>query len=316
MAPDAPPDTPPDAPVIADAGACESAAGFYVASSTCPGLDDVAFGACIAQTACAATIALEVGTGTAAFALEDDLGLFTDGELGPDVDCTEARVTSTGLDVFCTDRIGAGCMISMTRRDTTLDGLCCIDDAPCGDEQACTLVSVAAGPPVTTACVAREGAVGRGGACTRSTPGDDCEPGLHCSGFGGSADAPTCHALCREPADCMAGEACIASGSAPAMGLCSDACDPFTAGTCGTGRGCAPSDVYAGVGDAVLGAACGTAGTGALGDECATDGCIDGLFCVRDESLALRCSTPCDEAHPCADGECTALGTGDLGACR
>lgn len=317
MPPDAPDDTPDDVPVVPDAGRCAAVEGYYVATSTCPAIDDASFGVCIAQRDCALELSLATSAAPASIALDGMFGTFEDGALATDVTCSELSVESTRLRISCVDRIGIGCEITLQPRPTERAGLCCLEDAACGTDQTCTLVALGAGPPITTACVPDEGEGTSGMACTRGASGDDdCAAGHYCTSLGASGDALVCRALCRSMADCGA-DACIATGTAPALGFCVEACDLFDADGCGAGRGCAPVEAYGSVARSALTGVCADAGPNAVTERCETSGCEAGLVCARNALLELRCVLPCDTAHPCDTGSCVPLTDGDpLGTCQ
>ncbi len=317
MPPDAPGDAPLDVPVTPDVGACPLVEGYYLGSSTCPALDDTSFGACIAQRACALDLALATSPRAAMIELDGMFGAFADGALATDVTCSELVVEASRLRISCVDRIGIGCEVVLQPRSSDRSGLCCLDESACGAGERCTLVALSVGPPITTACVDGDGEGTAGMACTRGGSGeDDCAPGHYCTGLGASGDALACRTLCRRGADCGGG-ACVATGSAPAMGFCVEGCDPFDAGSCGAARACVPIAAYGEIGESALTGVCDDEGAGALDEPCEADGCADGLVCARNALLELRCALPCDDTHPCDTGTCTPLADGEtLGTCQ
>ena len=317
MPPDAPDDAPLDVPVEIDAGRCSAVEGYYLATSTCPALDRTSFGVCIAQDGCRLDLSLATSGVPSVLELEGTFGTFEDGALATDVTCAELSVESTRLRISCVDRLGIGCELVLQPRPTARTGVCCLQDSACAAEETCTLVALGAGPPITTACVPEEGSGTAGMACIRGASGeDDCAAGLYCTALGSSGDALACRALCRSASDCGAG-ACIATGTAPAVGFCVEACDVFDAGACGAERGCTPVGAYGAVGASALTGVCDDAGLSAEGESCELSACEAGLVCARDPLLALRCALPCDETHPCDSGSCVALAEGDpLGACQ
>lgn len=315
--PDAPDDAPLDVPVEIDAGPCADIEGYYVATSTCPAIDDASFGVCIAQDGCDLDLSLATSASPASVELEGMFGTFVDAVLATDVTCAELTVESTRVRISCVDRIGIGCELILQPRASERTGLCCLDDDACDTDQACTLVAIGAGPPITTACVDDEGTGTAGMACTRGASGeDDCAPGHYCTALGAAGDELVCRALCRSGADC-GDDVCIATGTAPAMGFCVEACDVFDAAACGTDRACSPVAAYGAVGVSALTGVCDDAGPTAAGERCETSGCEAGLLCARNALLELRCAPPCDDAHPCDVGSCVALAEDDtLGACQ
>lgn len=315
--PDVPDDAPLDAPIEIDAGRCPTIEGYYLASSTCPALDDASFGVCLAQDGCHLELSLATSASPAEAELDGMFGAFEDAVLATDVTCSELTVESTRVRISCVDRIGIGCELILQPRPTERAGLCCVADSACGAGETCTLVALGAGPPITTACVADEGTGTAGMACTRGASGDDdCAPGLYCTALGVGGDALACRALCRSSADC-GGDACIATGTAPSMGFCVEACDVFDDAACGTGGACSPVAAYGAIGASALTGVCDDAGSIAEGERCETAACVAGTVCARNALLELRCAPPCDDGHPCDVGSCVALADGDpLGACQ
>jgi hypothetical protein len=314
--PDAGPDTPPiDAPAPIDVGACPAFGGAYVGTTTCPGISIGSFAACVAQQGCEGTLHLAVAGDAASFAVEGARGTFSDPSLPAGITCDRVDVAGAELELECTDRGGIGCTMTLVRRSFERTGLCCTSSAECAGGAGCTLVPIGGGAVETTACVDRVSAPrGLGEGCARTAPGDDdCAAGLFCTPLG-SETGLVCRSLCRSELDCAAGEVCTSSGTAPQMGTCLAACDPFDGAACGAGLGCQPTAI---LGAAVLGTVCTAAGAAALGEPCEASGCLPGLFCARTELLELRCATPCDAGHPCASGTCIPLEDGvALGTCR
>lgn len=306
-----------DAPPSIDANACAETAGYYMGTSTCPALDDASFSACVSRSECTASVHLATSAAPADITFSGSTGTFVDGALATDVTCTAARLEGNRMRFDCTDRLGIGCTVSLVRRDTTASGVCCLSASDCETPAACTLVAFGGGPPITTACVERTGTVGSGAACTRAGSGeDDCAAGLYCTPLG-SASGTTCRALCRSTSDCGASEACIATGTVPAVGFCAPSCDLFAAGGCGAGLSCQPIAAHPTAASSVLSGVCAASGVGELGALCELDGCVPGLFCARNPLLELRCATPCDAEHPCTTGTCSPLADGSaLGTCQ
>jgi len=315
--PDVGPDAPqPDAPVLPDAGACRAFAGVYVGTTSCPGIAIGAFAACVGQDGCAGSLHLAEAGSVARFELTGERGTFGDGALPAEVACSRIEHDGETLRLECVDRSAIGCSVTLVRRAFEAEGVCCLDDGACAAGAACTLVPIGGGLPETTACVPRrEMPRAVGAPCTRTEPGqDDCEAGAFCTPLGGAEGALRCRALCRDGAGCAPTEVCASAGTAPRMGTCVAACDPFDPSACGAGLGCAP---VASLEAPSPRAVCLDAGTGALGDPCEASGCAPGLLCARDELLVLRCAPPCDPDHPCLTGTCAPLGEGTgLGACR
>ncbi len=317
MPPDVGPDVPlPDAPLVLDAGACRSFGGVYVGTTTCPGVASGAFAACVAQEGCDGSLHLAESSGAARFRLAGARGTFSDGALPVEVACSRVEHDGETLRLECTDRSAIGCSVTLVRRAFEAEGVCCLDDRLCAAGAACTLVPIGGGLPETTACrPRREAPRAVGEPCTRTEPGlDDCAAGAFCTPLGGADGALRCRALCRDGLGCGPTEICVSAGTAPRMGTCIAACDPFEPGACGAGLGCAPASS---LDPPSPRAVCLDAGTGGPGDPCEASGCSPGLVCARDELLVLRCAAPCDPEHPCLTGTCAPLGEGAvLGACR
>jgi hypothetical protein len=316
MPPDAGPDVAPfDAPEVPDAGACVAVSGAYVGSSTCPGLGAGGLTACVAQADCRATLRLAVVDEEPVLALVGDRGTFSPGDLGSGVTCTAATWASDELRLECTDGAGIGCDVTLTRRAFEAEGVCCTSSAECAAGSGCTLVAIGGGAPETTACLDRvDMPRAEGESCTRRSLGDDdCAEGLFCTPLG-TTGMPVCRALCRADRACDVGFVCASAQTAPRMGACVGACDPFAAAGCGPGLSCGPTVA---IGPEPLRAACLVAGTAAEGEPCEATGCAAGLFCARNDLLELLCAVPCDDAHPCATGSCRPLVDGGmLGSCQ
>jgi hypothetical protein len=141
---------------------------------------------------------------------------------------------------------------------------------------------------------------------------DTCGEGLYCTagGFYTQSDPSTferyCRAYCRVDSDCEPGERCnvgpLQNGDG---GYCLPGCP-------GPGEGCRPtmdcSQLVYGVGTNFL--ICHEPGPAALGEPCQGPVCAAGTLCENLDAALIPpvCTAICDDAHPCAAGDCVPLG--------
>lgn len=180
-------------------------------------------------------------------------------------------------------------------------GICFGDDclppaSGCESGERCTVLS--AGTQAIAACVPA-GPVTIGGDCSV----DECEPGAMCVGTGSGY---VCRAYCDAGSDCGAEDQhCVWPWpSLPAVGLCTEGCDPVRQTGCASGDACYYLDPADGSTD------CFPAGTLPEGTDCSSlmDFCQPGLDCVLEPGTTpyeYYCRAFCDGDHPCSSGDCT-----------
>jgi hypothetical protein len=282
---------------------CNAFGGAYLVDGTCtPGSLALPTALCVRQTSCDAVVKTNADQTYEGTASNDMLQVTTNAPAAET--CTGGHASGVVVLHCGGPKPSESCDGKAT--PVPLPGAsaaCCdVHATDCGPGQRCEPVDTLPGA-VFTACVADDGKVAEGGACTRGVPTgatvgrDDCKKGLFCTDFGASTpETRACRKLCLADGDCPAGRACFGFGATPWTGACVETCALF-GDACAAGTTCraVPShDAYG----LRWNLRCGAAGAKQDGDGCATnEECGPALGCSGG-----TCRPYCDATHACPQG--------------
>lgn len=156
-------------------------------------------------------------------------------------------------------------------------------------------------------CVAEQGTIPVGGACTPSDPvgHDDCMRGAQCFSYNSPDRTGKCRKYCSSGTQCQADQVCTAANDA-----CVESCAPGKA-TCTNGQGC---HLVAALSARGFEQACQPSGTGEAWAACTPgdNSCKPGYVCGGDDTCQKECATgfACDPTDVCS-----VTGVG-VGACH
>ncbi len=303
-----PADVPPVDVAPADVGAaCADFSGGYALEGECA--EGIRFGsvACVAQTGCEARVSLlgQTVTGT----VDGDNLTFQSTISGERLNCT-ATVSGRVMALSCTTETGTTCAVRGTHDARSANRYCCdVAAQDCGAGQRCALFAIDETNAFLVAACLPAGTLAPGEGCMSAGPrvgeADGCAPGSQCVPTG-AADARVCRRLCREDANCGAGQFCYRTAAEPNTGMCLSTC-ALGGSKCAAGTSCrGTSSVDVGDEPSRVHATCEPDGPTAEGGFC--ERCQAGLMCIQLVGRRLECRPTCDATHRCATGQmCVAL---------